>query len=473
MRGEVRVEGLTWRPLGRRAPVVDGLDLHVEAGSRVLLAGPSGAGKSTLLHALVGALGTTLAGELDGSVQVDGRVGLVPQQPGDAVVAERVGRDVAFGPENVGLERDETWRRVDAALAAVGLRQGRDHPTAALSGGELQRLALAGVLALEPDVVLLDEPTSMLDPVHAAAVRDAVGRTVGGGRATLVVVEHHLEPWLDLVDRVVVLGSDGTVVADTTPDEFVRDHRDRLGALGVWMPGLPAPRPIEVDPDLVRPEHPLPGMAAVDLTVQLRSRSLRGSTTTTALRGVDAAVAAGALTALTGPSGAGKSTLLAAIGGLVAADGGSVTGLDPALARRRSRDLAQDVGWSPQVPEHGFLAPTVAEEVALTAGRSGRRADAAAWLDIVGLGHLAGAHPYRLSGGEQRRLSVLAAVAHRPGLLLLDEPTVGQDRITWAAVAGIAVAAAGAGAVVATATHDPLLVDLADAVVALQAGVRA
>ncbi len=472
MRGEVRVDGLTWRPLGRRAPVVAGLDLHVEAGSRVLLAGPSGAGKSTLLHALVGALGTTLAGDLGGSVTVDGRVGFVPQQPGDAVVADRVGRDVAFGPENVGLDRDETWRRVDRALEAVGLRQGRDHLTAALSGGELQRLALAGVLALEPDLVLLDEPTSMLDPVHAAAVRTAVADTVGAGRATLVVVEHHLEPWLDLVDRVVVLGDDGSVVADTTPAEFVRDHRDRLGELGVWMPGLPAPRPLEVDPDLVRPDRAGPVVSAVDLTVHLRSRSLRGSTTTTALRGVAATVRPGGLTALTGPSGAGKSTLLAALGGLVAPDGGSVSGLVPEPSRRRSRDLAQGVGWSPQVPEHGFLAPTVAEEVALTARRCGRTVDTRAWLDLVGLGPLAGAHPYRLSGGEQRRLSVLAAVAHRPGLLLLDEPTVGQDRITWAAVAGIAVAAAAAGAVVATATHDELLVDLADAVVALRAGVR-
>ncbi|MCK5892267.1 ATP-binding cassette domain-containing protein [Aeromicrobium sp.] len=472
VRGELRLEGFTWRPLGRRVPVVADLDLHVEAGSRVLLAGPSGAGKSTLLHALVGALGTTIAGELSGSVRVDGRVGFVPQQPGDAVVAERVGRDVAFGPENVGLDRDETWRRVDAGLAAVGLHQGRDHPTAALSGGELQRLALAGVLALEPDVVLLDEPTSMLDPAHASAVREAVGRTVGGGRATLVVVEHHLEPWLDLVDRVVVLGDDGSVVADTTPDEFLRDHRDRLGELGVWMPGLPAPRPITVDPALVRPERPLPTLTASDLTVRLRSRSLRGSTTTTALCGVDAAVAPGALTALTGPSGAGKSTLLAAFGGLLDPDGGSVTGLDPTLASRRSRDLARDVGWSPQVPEHGFLAPTVAGEVALTAQRSGRAVDAQAWLELVGLGHLAGAHPYRLSGGEQRRLSILAAAAHRPGLLLLDEPTVGQDRVTWAAVAGIAVAAAAAGVVVATATHDDLLVDLADEVVDLRAGVR-
>ncbi|GAA1743996.1 ABC transporter ATP-binding protein [Aeromicrobium alkaliterrae] len=468
--GEVRVEGLTWRPLGRRAAVVQDLDLHLEPGERVLLAGPSGAGKSTLLHALVGALGGTLAGDLTGSVRVEGRVGLVPQQPGDAVVAERIGRDVAFGPENIGLDRDATWRRVDAALAAVGLTQGRDHPTAALSGGELQRLALAGVLALEPDVVLLDEPTSMLDPLHARAVREAVARTVGAGRSTLVVVEHHLEPWLDLVDRVVVLGPDGAVVADTTPERFVREHRDRLGDLGVWMPGLPSPEPLGVDAELLRPRRALLALSAVDLTVRLRTRTLRGATTTTALAGVGATVEPGRLTALTGPSGAGKSTLLAALGGLVPVDDGSVDGVDPPFGRRRSGELAPHVGWSPQVPEHGFLAATVAEEVALTAARLGAVADVEAWLDVVGLTPLAGAHPYRLSGGEQRRLSVLTAVAHRPGLLLLDEPTVGQDRRTWAAVAGIAVAAAAAGVVAVTATHDSLLVGQADDVVTLAAG---
>src|SRR5664279_501235 len=114
--GAISLEGFTWRPLGRRAPVIDTLDLRVEPGERVLLAGPSGAGKSTVLHALVGALGSTLPGDLGGQVSVGGRVGLVPQTPGDAVVAEHIGRDVAFGPENLALSRDVIWSRVDEAL---------------------------------------------------------------------------------------------------------------------------------------------------------------------------------------------------------------------------------------------------------------------------------------------------------------------------------------------------------------------
>ena len=470
--GEVRLRGFTWRPLGRRLPVVTGLDLTIEPGERVLLAGPSGAGKSTLLHALVGALGTTLGGELSGTVEVGGRVGLVPQQPGDAVVAETIGRDVAFGPENVGLSRDEIWHRVDGALDAVGLHQGRSHPTSALSGGELQRLALAGVLALRPDVVLLDEPTAMLDVDHARSVRDAVRDTVASGGATLVVVEHHLEPWLDLVDRVVVLDRDGRIVADVDPVAFVRDHRDSLGDLGVWMPGLPSPVPVTVDADLLRPIAPPPTVKASGVDAVLRSRSLRGTTQTRALTGVDAVVEPGRLTALTGPSGAGKSTLLAVLGGLVRPTSGSVMGPQPALHRRRSAALAADVGWVPQIAEHGFVATTVRDEVTRTADRLGRVADAEALLALLDLEHLAGAHPYRLSGGEQRRLSLLTAVAHRPGLVLLDEPTVGQDRGTWAAVAGVALAAAAAGAGVAVSTHDPDLVALSDAEVALRRGVR-
>lgn len=470
--GTVRLEGFAWRPLGRREPVIAGLDLRVEPGERVLLAGPSGAGKSTILHALVGALGSTLPGDLQGSVHVSGRAGLVPQAPGAAVVAERIGRDVAFGPENLGLGREEIWRRVDAALDAVGLRQGREHPTAALSGGELQRLALAGVLALRPDVVLLDEPTSMLDADHATSVREAVERAVVDREATLIVVEHRLEPWLDLVDRVIVLGSDGTVIADADPQKFVRDHRDSLGRLGVWMPGLDAPTPVAIDPAQVTPHRLVEPITWTDLTVDLRSRSMRGSTTTRALDGVDARLAPGRLTALTGPSGAGKSTLLAAFGGLVKPVAGVVTGPEPALLARRTRALAADVGWVPQVPEHGFVANTVREEVEATPDRLGRTVDTDAVLDLLGLTHLARSHPYRLSGGEQRRLSLATAIAHRPGLVLLDEPTVGQDRLTWAAVAGLATSAASAGAVVATSTHDPDLVALAHDRVELLAGVR-
>ncbi len=464
----LRFDGFGWRPLGRRESVVSGLDLTVEPGERVLLAGPSGSGKSTLLHALVGALGETFAGDLSGSVTVgsgsaDHTVGLVGQDPGDSVVAGRVGRDIAFGPENLGLPREEIWRRVDAASEAVRLTQGRRHPTDALSGGELQRLALAGALAMRPGLLLLDEPTSMLDPAHATAVREAVVDVVDTTGATLLVVEHRIGPWLDVVDRVVVLGPDGGVRADTDPRTFVEQWRDLLGDLGVWMPGLPAPVPVPVPSSLVRPEEPAEALAVRGLGVTLTRRSMQGSVSTVALDDVDADLVPGRLHAVTGPSGAGKSTLLAVLAGLQRPTHGVAGGRDELT----SLQLARHSGWVPQRPEVGMLARTVAEEVALTGERVGRHVDVDAVLEVLGLGELATDSPYRLSGGEQRRLALAAALAHRPGTVLLDEPTVGQDRNTWAAVAGWAASAAGAGALVAIATHDVDLVAHADDTVVL------
>lgn len=459
----VRFEGFGWRPIGRRKPVVRDLDLTIEPGERVLLAGPSGAGKTTLLNALVGALGETFAGDVTGRARADGVVGLVGQNPGDAVVAGRVGRDVAFGPENLGLPREEIWRRVDDSLAAVRLTQGRRHPTDALSGGELQRLALAGALAMRPGLLLLDEPTSMLDELNAASVRAAVTDVVEATGATLLVVEHRLEPWLDVVDRVVVLGRDGGVRADTDPETFVGEWRDALGDLGVWMPGLPAPVPQVLPDALVRPAEPAEPIAVRDLVVTLVRRSVQGSVRTTALDGLDADLVPGRLHAVRGPSGAGKSTFVSVLAGLQEPIRGTAGGRHELT----SAALARCSAWVPQQPEHGILARTVAEEVALTAAATGRVVDVEAVLEHLGLAALAGAHPYRLSGGEQRRLALASALAHRPGTVLLDEPTVGQDRLTWAAVAGWATSAAATGALVATATHDPDLVALADDVLAL------
>ncbi len=251
-------------------------------GERVLLVGPSGSGKSTLLRALAGLLETVDAGELSGSVLVDGAapgerpgaVGLVLQEPGAGVVAATVGRDVAFGPENVGMPRAAMPAVVSSALASVGLGDlPLDTPTSALSGGQTQRLALAGTLALDPSVVLLDEPTAMLDPGSAQEVRDAVaaltsdgGRPVeaseAGGPAgrhpspTLVVVEHVLAPWVDLVERLVVLSADGRVVADGPVAETLGAQRERLLAMGIWVPGEGPPPPVFVDPALVAPREP-------------------------------------------------------------------------------------------------------------------------------------------------------------------------------------------------------------------------
>ena len=446
MAAGARFRGFAWRPLGRRDPVIAGFDLTIEAGERVLIAGPSGAGKSTLLYALAGALGTTIAGELSGTVDVDGRIGLLLQNPGDAVVAERIGRDVAFGPENLGLSREDIRGRVASALDAVRMPYGTGHFTAALSGGELQRLALAGVLAMRPELFLLDEPTSMLDDVNATAVREAILDASAG--STLIVVEHRIGPWLEHVDRVIVLSKSGDIVGDGTPAALLDDPHPPDG---VWMPGLPTPTPLAIPAELVTPRADPLHLVVDDVSIDLVTRTLRGTETTHALRSFNAGLQPGAMTTFTGPSGAGKSTALAAFGGLLKPKSGTIT---PAVHQWRSLRLAGSIGWMPQNPEHGFLAHTVGEEIEKTAHRLGGTVDCGAILEVFGLGHLKLANPFRLSGGEQRRLALAAALGHRPGVVLLDEPTVGQDRHTWAAVVGWFTAAARAGAAVGLSTHD-------------------
>src|SRR5450631_1625748 len=244
----VELRDLTWRPFGRREPVLAGISLRIEAGSRVLVSGPSGSGKSTLLRALAGVLTTTETGDLTGTVLIDGSqsagssVALMIQDPADALVAGRVGRDVAFGPESFGLPREQIWSRVRSALVSVGFPYDEDHATGALSGGETQRLALAGVLALTPGLVLLDEPTSMLDPMSAAVVREAIMSAVAASGATLVMVEHQLADWVDHLDRLVVLDHAGRVSLDGPVATTLAKSTDSLVAQGVWVPAVTAPR---------------------------------------------------------------------------------------------------------------------------------------------------------------------------------------------------------------------------------------
>ena len=214
----------------------------------MLLLGESGAGKSTLVKALAGVLAPD-EGEAQGTLAVDGqrphagRAGLMLQDPDSGVILARVGDDVAFGCENLGVPRDETWARVRESLAAVGLDVALDRSTSALSGGQKQRLALAGVLAMRPGLLLLDEPTANLDPDGVAEVRDAVVRIAALTGATLIVIEHRVAVWRDAVDRVIVLAPGGGVLADGTPREVLESRGAELAARGVWIPEVPPPQP--------------------------------------------------------------------------------------------------------------------------------------------------------------------------------------------------------------------------------------
>jgi energy-coupling factor transporter ATP-binding protein EcfA2 len=472
----VEATGWGWRHAGRRRWAVRGLELSIEAGERVLLLGASGAGKSTLLSALAGLLRAPEAGDEEGRLLVAGRpasertqqVGVVFQDPSSSIVMGRVGDEVAFGLENRAVPPGEIWPRVAAALAGVELRCPLAQRTDRLSGGEQQRLAIADVLAVSPALWLLDEPTANLDPDGAALVRATLREVVSASRATLVLVEHRVTPLVDLVDRVVVLEAGGGVTADGPPRELFARAGASLRSAGVWVPGPPPPRRA--------PPRPAGAPVVVAEGVAVRYPGAERH----ALAGVDATAHAGQLLALTGANGSGKTTLALVTASLLVPTAGTVRfaagGPDRPYTRWRPRQLVRWVGTVFQEPEHQFVASTVAGELAVGPRRCGMPEALAtrrthALLDRLGLAQLAEANPFTLSGGEKRRLSVATALATDPALLVLDEPTFGQDARTWDELAALLAEERDAGRCVVAATHDEDLVGtLADRRIHLVAG---
>jgi len=457
----VEARGWGWRHASRLAWALRDVSFRIEPGERVLVLGASGAGKSTLLHGLAGVLGGEEEGESTGDLLVDGapavatrgRAGLVLQDPDSQVILARAGDDVAFGCENLGVPRAEIWPRVESALEAVGLDVPLDHPTKALSGGQKQRLALAGMLAMRPGLVLLDEPTANLDPAGVIEVRDAVERMLQARPATLIVVEHRLEVWLPLITRVIVVGAGG-VIADGAPAEVLGAQGARLAADGVWVPGhAPATPP---------PPRSAPGDALLSARGLAVAR-VKGRPVAT---GIDLDVRAGQVLAITGPNGAGKSTLGLTLAGLLPPACGALTasarladGADASPIRWASKDLLTRIGMVFQEPEHQLLAKTVRDELAVGPRALGMTEEEIAvrsdeLLARLRLDHLAAANPYTLSGGEKRRLTVAAAIATRPRVLVLDEPTFGQDARTWAELVAMLAALRDEGSAIVTITHD-------------------
>jgi energy-coupling factor transport system ATP-binding protein len=406
----------------------------------VLLLGASGSGKSTLLRALAGVLGDD-EGEAHGSLSVAGQAGLVLQNPDSQIVMSRIGDEVAFGCENLAVPRDEIWPRVRAALEAVGLDLPLDHPTSALSGGQKQRLAIAAVLAMRPGILLLDEPTANLDAAGVTEVRDAVGRALAGRDSSLVVVEHRVEVWAPVVDRVVVLSPHG-VIADGDPAAVLRERGPELAAAGIWVPGRTPPAPTRHRP------APVIAETAAGLTV--------GRDTTAVLTGLDLTVSGGEVLAVTGPNGSGKSTLALTLAGLLPPLAGRLDAFGRGSPHRwRSRDLLPLIGSVFQNPEHQFVASTVRAELEVGPHALKQPPDRVdELLERLRLTALERANPFTLSGGEQRRLSVATALATSPRMLMLDEPTFGQDLVTWAELVALIAELADAGTAVVAATHD-------------------
>ncbi|OFT66708.1 ABC transporter ATP-binding protein [Corynebacterium sp. HMSC05D03] len=450
--------GYGWTHAGRRAPALADIDLVVSPGEKVLLCGDSGSGKSTLLAAIAGVLGGddegTRVGEIlledaSGHVEPPGRtipVGLVLQDPDSQVIAARVGDDVAFGCENLAYPRSEIWQRVSAALSMVGPSVDLSFPTEQLSGGQKQRLALAGVIAMGAGMVLLDEPTANLDPEGAREVIEAVTTMVERTGATLIVVEHQHAAWKGVLDRAIEL-KDGRIVADGPLESVVASRS---------ISGLPRAREI--------------GGTSPSNTGAVPEKAALWSTDLVTRFGPPRSYALprGMSTVITGPNGAGKTTWLMTVAGLLPAVSGEIgvaeyvrRGLKGSPLTWKSRELADRIGFVFQNPEHQFVARTVAEELRVAPRVMHREVPEARIAELVEslrLGHLLNANPFTLSGGEKRRLSVATALVTAPEVLLLDEPTFGQDPHTFTELVWLLRRMADEGTTIASVTHDPLFI---------------
>ncbi|MFC4338063.1 ABC transporter ATP-binding protein [Salininema proteolyticum] len=468
----IRARGFSYRHAGRRAHALREVDLAVEPGENVLLLGPSGSGKSTLLAVLAG-LEHARGGEAAGEMTVDGRdpfetrhrTGMVFQDPETQLIMARCGDDTAFGLENQGVAPERIWPAVARAHEAVGFPYAADHATTALSGGEQQRLALAGILVRRPELLLLDEPTANLDPEGAALVRDAVRPALDDPDITCVMIEHRLDGLWESFDRVVALDSGGRPLADGPVADVLTTHGEILLDQGIRIPGAPATTPRRGEPgeELLR---------ADDVSYRYGKRE------PLALREASFAVHRGELAALTGHNGSGKSTLSRLLGGLAPPTSGTVTaaGEKKPLHKLKAPALAARVGTVFQNPETQFVTSRVADELAFgprSAGWSDERTAArvAELLERLRLTHLADANPFTLSGGEARRLSVAGALAAAPDVLLLDEPTFGQDRRTWTEMTDLMDEVRRDGTGLVAVTHDREFIDaLADSETVLEGG---
>lgn len=463
-------DGWGWRHAGRHAWAVKDATFRIEPGSKVLLIGGSGSGKSTLLHGMAGLLSGT-EGEHEGTLTLGGRpvtsdqvrslVGLVQQDPDSQIVMDSVGDEVAFGCENLGVPREEIWRRVEAALETVGLDLPLDHPTDELSGGQKQRLALAAALAMESKVLLLDEPTANLDPEGIDLIHDAVKRATDSPDMTLVIIEHRVETWVDLVDRVIVLDH-GRIIADGPPETVLREQAEQLLDAGIWVPGYPVP----IEP-FVAPDPNGDALTTNDLSIGYQQG-------TPVRNGLDARFRSGLSTCIVGGNGSGKTTLGLTLAGLLDPLDGNVAAAPELWEGRGSADpndwtsaeLLGRIAMVFQEPSYQFLTSTVADELYfglrhtdLSEEERDRRV--ADYLERMQLTHLAEAHPLSLSGGEKRRLSVGSALITAPPVVILDEPTFGQDRNTWISLVNMLRELVERGRTIISITHDRTFIELA------------
>lgn len=429
--------------LGTRA--LDGVSLDIEKGSSVAVVGMNGSGKSTLAKCLNGLIVPT-----SGEVVVDGmstnddsllwdirrKIAMVFQNPDNQIVSSIVEDDVAFGPENLGVEPEEIRERVDAALKRVNMYDCRNKGAHMLSGGQKQRIAIAGAVAMRPECIVFDEPTAMLDPQGRQQVIDII-KDLNANGITTILITHFMEE-AEQADRVIVM-KDATILSDSTPEELF--HNSEL----IERAGLEMPIALALD-TAVKSNQKVSDVTVKDTRksdeIGIRTDSLRyvynpgmpGETV--ALDDVSFSIRSGEICGIIGHTGSGKSTLLQHLNGLIKPTEGSIeiNGQCITDGTAKMTDIRRKVGLVFQYPEYQLFEETVAKDVAFgpkNLGVSGEALDETVKkaIEIVGLNYekIKDVSPFDLSGGMKRRVAIAGVIAMNPEVLILDEPTAGLD----------------------------------------------
>jgi energy-coupling factor transporter ATP-binding protein EcfA2 len=490
---------------GSGAWQLSNVSLEVAPGERLAIMGATGAGKSTLAMALNGLVPHHHEGQVMGDVIVDGlsttahevvdivrRVGLVMQDPETQITGQTALDDAAVGPANFGLPRDEVIARATSALDLVGMAELRDRDTNRMSGGQKQRLVIAGVIAMDSDIVVLDEPTSELDPHGTAEVFELVRRMSTDSKKTIVLVEHEPELIAEWAHRLVVLDG-GRVIFDGHPADFLSDT-DLLAQAGLRPPHvvdaaralssaglLDAATHERLPITLAEAIERLPRWEATsasesngdeaagqvesknEVVIEARELSHVYPGGVAALQDVSVTITSGEFVAILGRNGAGKTTFARHLNGLLRPTSGELAVCGESTAEKHVSELATRVGYVFQNPDHQIFANSVRDEVAYGLGNLGWDADRIrhrvdSVLEQVGMSELADRHPFNLGKGQRQRLAVASVLALEPRVLVIDEPTTGQDWLGASAMMSLVRELNESGHTILMITHDMALV---------------
>jgi len=507
----IRIRDLWWRYELGQDWALRGINLTVRRGEFLVIVGPSGAGKSTLCLTLCGMIPHFSRGYYKGEVLINGqetrrmklseitrRVGIVFQDPDTQFVTMSVEDEVAFPLENHGVPRDEMIRRVRRTMEMTRILELRDKYPHELSGGQKQRVAIASILALEPEILVLDEPTSDLDPVGKSEVFSMLAELKRTGR-TIILVEHNTEEAAKYADRVVLL-MDGRIVREGPPRRVFEDV-ESIKSAGVYPPqvtelayilsnrnGVGGELPITLEECLEwlrernakvvapAPERPPTKRADGAPIISVRNVSYSYPDGTAALREVSLEFSRGEFAAIIGQNGSGKTTLVKHIVGLLKPTAGEVWIFGRRTSEMSIKEIATKVGYVYQNPDHQLFCQTVYEECAyglrnLGLGEAEIRERVGEILRKVGLGGLEKTDTFLLGKGQRQRLAIASTLVMNPEVIIVDEPTTGQDMAQSTSIMELLESLHSEGRTVIIVTHNMRLVaEYAERVVVMQAG---